>query len=52
MQPSADNTGTATSAHTEPPRSWIAVAQLLEQHGFGELLDDPPGEADGRDGDR
>ena len=52
MHPSPDNPGTATSARTEPPRSWIAVAKLLEQHGFGELLDDPPGEGDRRDGDR
>jgi hypothetical protein len=21
----------------EPPKSWLAVAALLEQHGFGEL---------------
>jgi hypothetical protein len=44
MQPPADNPNTAESPAADPPRSWLAVAALLEQHGFGELAtpgDDP-----------
>ncbi len=51
MHPSADSPDAAATT-TNQPRSWIAVAKLLEQHGFGELSDDPPGEGERRDGDR
>ncbi len=44
MQPPADSPNPADAPPAEPPRSWLAVAALLEQHGFGELAmpgDDP-----------
>jgi hypothetical protein len=44
MQLPADNRNPAEAPAADPPRSWLAVAALLEQHGFGELAapgDDP-----------
>ena len=49
MHPSPDAPNPADATRSEPPRSWLAVAALLEQHGFGELMspgDDPFGTDD------
>ena len=42
VHPSPDAPPPADATRSEPPRSWLAVAALLEQHGFGELV--APGE--------
>jgi hypothetical protein len=47
MQQSADNPNTSEAPVAKPPRSWLAVAALLEQHGFGEVADDPFAATDG-----
>jgi len=44
VHPSADSPPPVDAPRAEPPRSWLAVAALLEEHGFGELAaagDDP-----------
>jgi hypothetical protein len=38
VHPSPDSPHPADITRPEPPRSWLAVAALLEQHGFGELV--------------
>jgi hypothetical protein len=37
VHPSPDSPHPPDATRAEPPRSWLAVAALLEQHGFGEL---------------
>jgi hypothetical protein len=37
VHPSPDSPPPASPTHADPPRSWLAVAALLEKHGFGEL---------------
>ena len=39
VQPSPDSPPPAGPTEADPPRSWLAVAALLEKHGFGELPD-------------
>jgi hypothetical protein len=39
VQPSPDSPPPAGPTHADPPRSWLAVAALLEKHGFGELTE-------------
>jgi hypothetical protein len=52
VNPSADDQQTAVDASpAEPPRSWLAVAELLEQHGFGELTALADDDVDPAEGD-
>jgi hypothetical protein len=54
VQPSSDSTHPTDATRPEPPRSWLAVAALLEQHGFGELAcspDDAVAASDGAEDD-
>jgi hypothetical protein len=37
VHPSPDSPDPPDATRAVPPRSWLAVAALLEQHGFGEL---------------
>jgi hypothetical protein len=39
VHPSSDSPPPAGATHADPPRSWLAVAALLEKHGFGELTE-------------
>jgi hypothetical protein len=52
VHPSPDDHRPVDATRPEPPRSWLAVVALLEQHGFDELVasgDDPfPADDDGR----
>jgi len=52
VHPSADSPHPPDETRVEPPRSWLAVAALLEQHGFGELVSGDEALAPDGDDDR
>jgi hypothetical protein len=39
VHPSSDSPPPAGPTQADPPRSWLAVAALLEKYGFGELTE-------------
>jgi hypothetical protein len=55
VNPSPDTPPPTSVTRADPPRSWLAVAALLEEHGFGELTEAADGSSldasDAGDGD-